>query len=377
MNALSKSSGRHLSSEANPDTLLDISLDIDEKKPSASELTSSSLEDFSQGKVDSPSHHVSVVLLAVDSIDVGDSPNRLASSFDSDDFFLLAESILHNRGNSQPIVVRELSSDETPPDSPIRYRLISGARRLRACAIHQLPVLSMIQKTLPTRELVERLLENHLRQSLSPYELGLQLQHILDAGKGISRRELARLVGLDVSMIQKAIDIAALPAPVIDAFSTAAVIQYRDAKALKDAVAAAPDAVLACAEAMKGTQAPPKEVVLKLLAAAEASIAASSAGQGVERFNTPTQPVTMAVDGQPVGTMTIDKKGLIEVHLELPIHPRQQADLAELIEKFLRNKVLKPASRARAGKNAAKNGDAIATNVQAANVGHADVQERA
>ena len=151
----------------------------------------------------SPSYPSStLLLLSTESIEVGASPNRLEESFDSDDFFLLADSILHNRGNVQPIAVRELAPDEIPSDSPLRYRLISGARRLRACAMHQLPVLAMVQKAQPTRELIDRLVENHLRQPLSPYELGMQLQHILASSQGISRRELARLVGLDVSVVQ-------------------------------------------------------------------------------------------------------------------------------------------------------------------------------
>ena len=98
----------------------------------------------------SPSHPSStLLLLASESIEVGASPNRLEESFDSDDFFLLADSILHNRGNVQAIAVRELAPDEIPSDSPLRYRLISGARRLRACKMHQLPVLAIVQKVQP------------------------------------------------------------------------------------------------------------------------------------------------------------------------------------------------------------------------------------
>lgn len=98
----------------------------------------------------SPPHPSStLLLLATESIEVGGSPNRLEESFDSDEFFLLADSILHNRGNVQPIAVRELAPDEIPSDSPLRYRLISGARRLRACKMHQLPVLAIVQKCSP------------------------------------------------------------------------------------------------------------------------------------------------------------------------------------------------------------------------------------
>lgn len=321
-----------------------------------------------------------LLLLASESIEVGASPNRLEESFDSDEFFKLADSILHNRGNVQPIAVRELTPSEILPNSPLRYRLISGARRLRACAMHQLPVLAMVQKMQPTRELIERLVENHLREPLSPYELGMQLQHIIDSSDSISRRELARLVGLDVSVVQKAIDIAALPASVIAAFGSAAEIQYRDAKPLKDAVTQSRDSVIACAESIKGQEIPSKEVTAKLVQAAEAAAAAVAAnGQtpGVEPFNTPARHLSIEVDGQALGNFAIDKKGLPEIHLALPLNPRQQADLAQLIQKFLRSKVLHPAARKPAVKKAAAEILAATANHPAANDSQATGKERA
>lgn len=333
-----------------------------------------------------PSHSSSshpsstLLLLASESIEVGASPNRLEESFDSDEFFQLADSILHNRGNVQAIAVRELAPDEIPLDSPLRYRLISGARRLRACKMHQLPVLAIVQKVQPTRELIDRLLENHLRQPLSPYELGMQLQHILASSESVSRRELARLVGLDVSVVQKAIDIAALPAAVIAAFGSASEIQYRDAKPLKDAVAQARDSVIACAESIKGQEIPAKEVTAKLVQAAEAAAAAVAAnGQtpGVEPFNTPARPLSIEVDGQALGNVAIDKKGLPQIHLALPLNPRQQADLAQLIQKFLRSKVLHPAARKPAVKKAAAEILAATANQPAANDSQAAGKERA
>ena len=329
----------------------------------------------------SPPHPSStLLLLTTESIEVGASPNRLEESFDSDEFFKLADSILHNRGNVQAIAVRELAPDEIPSDSPLRYRLISGARRLRACKMHQLPVLAIVQNVQPTRELIDRLVENHLREPLSPYELGLQLQHIIDSSDSISRRELARLVGLDVSVVQKAIDIAALPAAVIAAFSSASEIQYRDAKPLKDAVAQARDSVIACAESIKGQEIPAKEVTAKLVQAAEAGAAAAlpnGQNPGVEPFNTPARPLSIEMDGQALGNVAIDKKGLPEIHLALPLNPRQQADLAQLIQKFLRSKVLHQAVRKPAVKKAAAEILAATADQPAANDSQAAGKERA
>ena len=280
------------------------------------------------------SHHSSVCLLAADTIEVGPSPNRTEASFQSDEFFLLNESILHNRGNLQPIAVRKLLPQEIPADSPLKYRLISGERRLRACAMHQLPVRAMICDVAPTRELVDRLIENHLREPLSPYELGLQLRHISETGENISRRALAHLLGLDPSVVQKAVDIAGLPQPVIDAFANPSAIQYRDSKLLKDAVAASQDAVVACAKTLKGQELPSKDIIKKLVAAA-------GPGGGVEPFNTSSEPTQIEVDGQVIGTLSTNKKGQTEIHLTLPLNARQQAELAQHLEKFIRSKILK------------------------------------
>lgn len=282
----------------------------------------------------SSSHHSSVCLLAVDTIEVGPSPNRTEASFESEEFFQLNESILHNRGNQQPIAVRQLLPEEIPQNSSLQYRLISGERRLRACAMHQLPVLAMICEVAPTRELVDRLIENHLREPLSPYELGLQLRHIIDSSESISRRSLARLLGLDPSAVQKAVDIANLPQPVIEAFSNPSAIQYRDSKLLKDAVAASQDAVVACAKTLKGLEFPSKDIIKQLVAAAGPE-------GGVEPFNTSSESTQIEVDGQAIGTLITNKKGRTEIQLTLPLNARQQAELAQHLEKFIRSKILK------------------------------------
>ena len=282
----------------------------------------------------SPSHLYSVCLLAVDTIEVGPSPNRTEASFESEEFFQLNESILHNRGNQQPIAVRQLLPEEIPQNSSLQYRLISGERRLRACAMHQLPVLAMICEVAPTRELVDRLIENHLREPLSPYELGLQLRHIIDSSESISRRSLARLLGLAPSAVQKAVDIANLPQPVIEAFSNPSAIQYRDSKLLKDAVAASQDAVVACAKTLKGLEFPSKDIIKQLVAAAGPE-------GGVEPFNTSSESTQIEVDGQAIGTLITNKKGRTEIQLTLPLNARQQAELAQHLEKFIRSKILK------------------------------------
>jgi len=158
-------------------------------------------------------------------------PNRLTEAFESASFQDLVDSILNARGNTVPIIVRALRPEEQQPGATIKYRLIAGARRLKACALSQLPVRAIVQSaSTHAHTAIDRLLENHLREPLSPYELGKQLLHIQALESPPSKRGLARLIGMDEGQVLKAIDIAQLPDQVLAAFNSPSDIRYSDAK---------------------------------------------------------------------------------------------------------------------------------------------------
>lgn len=199
-----------------------------------------------------------VLLLDPAVIDPGNGPNRCVESMLDEGMEALSLSILQARGNQQPIHVRKLPQ----PQGSYEYALISGARRLYACRLSGLPVRALVVDVTPEQALIERLVENHLREPLSPLELGMQLAHIkARAGTDLSMRKLANLIGINASMVQKALDIAALPTPMVEAFASPKDIRYSDSKTLKDWVAAAPDAVVEAATQLKGQALPPKQVL--------------------------------------------------------------------------------------------------------------------
>ena len=92
--------------------------------------------------------------------------------------------------------------------------------------------------------------------------------------------------------------------------------------------------MVACAKTLKGLEFPSKDIIKQLVAAAGPE-------GGVEPFNTSSESTQIEVDGQAIGTLITNKKGRTEIQLTLPLNARQQAELAQHLEKFIRSKILK------------------------------------
>lgn len=285
-------------------------------------------------------------LLSAAVIDLGITPNRVSDSLNDEEFEKLAESISHSRGNQEPIQVRPLKQK----DGAFEFALISGARRLHACLRHSLPVLAVVVDITPEQALIQRLVENNLREPLCPWELGVQIAHIRSqATSAPSVRELANLIGIDKSMVQKSLDIAALPQQVVDAFTQPRDIRYSDSKVLKDLVAQSPDEVIQVADTLKGAGLPGKQVIERLTQAVKVAKEADAA-PSVEPFNMP-QKLALHVDGKEVGDMQPGKLGQLLITLNAYITHTQQLALAQQLERFVARKILqskevKPASEA-------------------------------
>lgn len=275
-----------------------------------------------------------VILLDPQVIDPGSAPNRTTEAMDDEAMEALSLSILLGKGNQQPIHVRKLLEEQ----GQYQYMLISGARRLHVCMRHNLLVRALVVDVSPEQALVERLIENHLREALSPWELGQQLAHIkAQASTELSMRKLATLIGINVSMVQKAMDIAALPLEVVHAFNSPKDIRYADSKALKDLVATEPDTVIEVAEQLQGKGLPAKQVLEQL---AQAAHGRPSQDTGVEPFNTPLQ-APLKVQGSVVGEIRSDKSGQLVIALQTAMSQPQQQALAQCVEQFIARKVLR------------------------------------
>lgn len=195
---------------------------------------------------------------------------------------------------------------------------------------------------------IDSLLENLNREDLSPYEFGRQVHHIIQTSNGISLGRLASMIGRDKSVLSRANDLACLPPEIISAFETSRDIRYADAKPLSDAFKAAGDVVLEEARRItaEGVKLKSSEVVKRLT-----DSASQAQGRGVAPCNTPA-PMPLMCDDQPVGELSVDKKGDAQIHLKVALTASQREALASQIETFIRRRVLRlPAvSRAPADK---------------------------
>lgn len=263
------------------------------------------------------------------SVEVSRFANRHELNYSGPEFAALRADIESAGGNVQPIKVRRLAASGR---DELRYEVVFGHRRHRACLELGLPVLAMIDNLDDRTLFVEMDRENRARKDLSAWEQGMMYRSALRQGLFPSNRKLAEAIGVDLSAVGKALALADLPEDIVKAFNSPLELQFRWAKPLGDALARQRDAVLTRSQVLQ-KEAPaaraPKAVFEALIAAA---------GSGVEPFH-PAQPFIMEVDGRQIGVITRGIKGEVVASLEagLGVETRM-SELATLIQNFVRNR---------------------------------------
>lgn len=284
-----------------------------------------------------------LVLLETGLIKPGETFNRNPDYLDSPEFEALVASILQTRGNTQPISVTPIPQEQVTSDSPYRYALVSGHRRWAACEMLGFKVLAMIRQEPASEDSkLDRLIENHHRQNLSPFEFGRQIDELMSQRPDLSARKIGKALGCDHSLVLKAREVAKLPAEVISCFASPNDIRYKDAEQLKAALAQASEAVLAEAQRIVTEQQPlaAAQVVQRLVEAATQVPQDGSMAEGGEPFTTPSER-SLEIDGQAVGKVGLNKKGHPTISLSVVLTEAQQAALTQSIEAFLRRRVLR------------------------------------
>ncbi|WP_216892013.1 ParB/RepB/Spo0J family partition protein [Nocardia alni] len=123
-------------------------------------------------------------------------------------------------GLMQPIVVRELSpsgeqsATDSPASSPIRYQIVMGERRWRACqeaGIATVPAI--VRETADDAMLRDALLENIHRVQLNPLEEAAAYQQLLEEFD-VTHEELANRLGRSRPVVTNMIRLLKLPIPV-------------------------------------------------------------------------------------------------------------------------------------------------------------------
>lgn len=165
--------------------------------------------------------------------------NRHHDSYGSADFAALKEEIRASGGNIQPIKVRPIQTGANEG----KFEVVFGHRRHRACLELDLPVLALVESINDRLLFIEMDRENRQRADLRPFEQGEMYRRALESGLFPSMRKMAEEIGVPLSQVSKSHQIAALPAPVLEAFPSPLDIQFRWGQGLADAYKANPERV--------------------------------------------------------------------------------------------------------------------------------------
>ncbi|WP_257865241.1 ParB/RepB/Spo0J family partition protein [Variovorax sp. ZS18.2.2] len=261
--------------------------------------------------------------------------NRDESSFSGPDFEQFKEEIVSAGGNVQPIKVRRIEGGNSggvgpsnPPGVSFTYEIVFGHRRHRACLELGLPVLALVADTDDRNLFVQMERENRNRADLSAWEQGVMYARALDEGLYPSNRQLASAIGRDLSDVGRAISLARLPKPIIDAFARPLDLQFRWAKPLNDAQQSDPEKLLSRAKALHGkaTAMAPKSI-FEALVGLESADEHSSAGT-----------VEIKVRGKPMAKLMSDAKGRPIVRFTNAFTTKDRQSLVKLLEGFLQSK---------------------------------------
>lgn len=149
--------------------------------------------------------------------------NRHADSFAGADFEALKQEIATSGGNVQPIKVRPIPSGQHAG----KFEVVFGHRRHKACLDLGISVFALVEPIDDRGLFVEMDRENRQRADLRPFEQGEMYRRALSLGLFPSMRKLAEEIGVPVSQVSRAYQIASLPAEILAAFSSPLDIQFR------------------------------------------------------------------------------------------------------------------------------------------------------
>jgi ParB family transcriptional regulator, chromosome partitioning protein len=231
--------------------------------------------------------------------------NRHPDAFVGKAFEDLKGEIADSGGNVQPIKVRPLAASKGDV-GVVRYEVVYGHRRHRACLDLGLPVLVVVDDLDDAQLYVEMERENRGRENLSAWEQGRMYLRALDEGLFSSNIRLAAAIGRDPSDVGKAMRIAKLPPELTGAFASPLQIQFQWVTDLERALKEYPDLVFAAARSLgaQTVKAGPAEVFRGLTACLR--------GEGVGSSH-PTR--TVEFGGGKKAIIRVDARGRTTIQL--------------------------------------------------------------
>jgi ParB family chromosome partitioning protein len=159
------------------------------------------------------------------------NPKQPRQVFDEEALSELVQSV-KEIGVLQPVVVRRIPDGEGgADDGEVRFELIMGERRLRACreaGLERIPAI--VRDTQDDALLRDALLENLHRSQLNPLEEAAAYQQLLD-DFGCTHEDLASRIGRSRPQISNTLRLLKLP-PLVQRRVAAAVLSAGHARAL-------------------------------------------------------------------------------------------------------------------------------------------------
>jgi ParB family chromosome partitioning protein len=245
--------------------------------------------------------------------------NRHPDEFKTPEYLELAADIKATGGNQVPGKVRRLHGAEEGG-----FEIIFGHRRHQACLDHGLPFLAEICDS-DNRTLFEEMTrENLFRKDPSPWDWG---QHYAAGLRDVyaTQDELCAANGKSKGHVSMALQIAELPAEVVEAFASPLQIQLAWGPAMQEALRTNREGVLKRAAALKGSTKSATQVFREL------------AGNREQR----ARVADLKVHGREVGSVAM-KGGAITVKLKKrTLEADQLHEFRKLIEDFLASRVAK------------------------------------
>ena len=136
-----------------------------------------------------------------------EDPGNPRTEFPDEEIAELAQDIAL-RGILQPIVVRRAADDG-------RYRVLFGAKRLRAAKRARLEVVPVVIGS-EGHDVYAQIAENQKRHGLTPLDLARFIRARVDAGE--SNAEIARRMGIDLTSVAHHLALLTLPPELDEAF---------------------------------------------------------------------------------------------------------------------------------------------------------------
>ncbi len=243
--------------------------------------------------------------------------NRHELNFNTPLFDKLKAEVADAGGNVQPIKVRPVAE---PAGS---FEVVYGHRRLEACRQLGLPVLCLVDNIEDRALFVEMERENRGRKDLSAWEQGMMYRRALDAGLFPSLRQLAASIGMQPGNVSTALQIAALPDAVVQAFASPLDLQFRFVAPLKAALERDETAVIERARALAAQMPRPsaREVLARLT--------------GQDANASLTRQTRYTLGGKVVGSCDKDAQGNVTLRFKAgALTADKEKRLQELLSKF-------------------------------------------